>query len=76
MGVWDPDKAIDVGEWLICGGGRLEVLRYQCMDIDKTVIACNKLCMQPLPSSGGGGAGSSTPRPRLAWSIYSKTSLN
>ena len=22
--VWDPDKAIDIGEWSICGGGRLE----------------------------------------------------
>ena len=21
---WDPNKAIDRGEWLICGGGRLE----------------------------------------------------
>ena len=22
--VWDPNKAIDIGEWSICGGGRLE----------------------------------------------------
>ena len=25
--VWDSSKAIDIGEWLICGGGRLEVLQ-------------------------------------------------
>ena len=22
--VWDPNKAIDIVEWAICGGGRLE----------------------------------------------------
>ena len=22
--VWDPNKAIDIVEWLICGGGQLE----------------------------------------------------
>ena len=21
---WDPNEVIDIGEWLICGGGRLE----------------------------------------------------
>ena len=21
---WDPNKAIDIGEWSICGGGRLK----------------------------------------------------
>ena len=22
--LWDPNKAIDIGEWSICGGGQLE----------------------------------------------------
>ena len=26
--VWDPKKAIDIGEWSICGGGWLE--RFYC----------------------------------------------
>ena len=25
---WDPTKAIDLEEWLICGGGRLE--KFYC----------------------------------------------
>ena len=29
--VWDPNKAIDIGEWLICGGGQLE--RYYCIGV-------------------------------------------
>ena len=27
--VWDSNKVIDIGEWSICGGGRLE--RFYCM---------------------------------------------
>ena len=27
--IWDTNKAIDVGEWPICGGGQLE--RFYCM---------------------------------------------
>ena len=29
--IWDPNKAIDVGEWSICGGGQLE--RFYCIYI-------------------------------------------
>ena len=29
--IWDPNKAIDIGEWLICVGGRLKML--YCMYI-------------------------------------------
>ena len=28
---WDPNKSIDVGEWWICGGGRLE--RFYCIPL-------------------------------------------
>ena len=28
MVIWDPNKAIDIGEWSICGGGRLQ--RFCC----------------------------------------------
>ena len=24
--VWNPNKVIDIWEWLFCGGGRLEVV--------------------------------------------------
>ena len=26
LAFWDPSKAIDIGEWSICGGGRLDRL--------------------------------------------------
>ena len=29
--IWDPNQATDIGEWAICGGGRLE--RISCMKI-------------------------------------------
>ena len=28
MIIWDPNKAIDIGRWSTCGGGRLE--RFYC----------------------------------------------
>ena len=33
MIIWDPNETIDIGEWSICGGGRLEVLL--CMNPQK-----------------------------------------
>ena len=27
--VWDPNKVINIGEWVMCGGGWLE--RFYCM---------------------------------------------
>ena len=30
--VWDPNKAIDIGEWSACGGGWLE--RFYCIATD------------------------------------------
>ena len=30
--LWDPNKTIDIGEWSICGAGRLE--RFYCIHIN------------------------------------------
>ena len=30
--VWDPNKVIDIGEWSICGDGRLKVLLYTILE--------------------------------------------
>ena len=32
--VWDPNKAIDIGEWLICGGSWLK--RFYCINLSIT----------------------------------------
>ena len=31
LSFWDTHKAIDIGEWSICGGGRLERFYYSFM---------------------------------------------
>ena len=41
--VWDRNKAIDIGEWSICGGGQLE--RFDCiwLLLDFSVLATSKV---------------------------------
>ena len=34
MIVWDPNKSIDIGEWAICGDGRLK--RFYCVSNSST----------------------------------------
>ena len=31
--VWDGNKAVDIGEWAVCGGGRLE--RFYCIYVER-----------------------------------------
>ena len=50
---WDPNEAIDIGEWSICAGGQTE--RFHCIntafiDINTAFINTNKLNL-PAPDS-------------------------